>query len=72
VVGNVFAHSRGGTHKKTGICVRKMPLGSVVLWTILSDLTRSTPFHPLGGGTHTLLFKTALKFVKTPSQTFLA
>jgi len=29
--------------QKTGFCVRKMPLGTVVLWTILSDLTRSTP-----------------------------
>ena len=33
----------GAVHiKKTGICVRKIPLGTVVLWTILSDLTRST------------------------------
>ena len=42
-------NSPGGTiklpaKKKTGICVRKMPVGTVVLRTILSEMTRSIPF----------------------------
>jgi len=58
------------TGKKKVICVRKMPLGTVIPLDHSERFDPQHPcFHPLVGGTHPLLFKTALKFVEITSET---